>query len=337
MPTLNGHGLGRKEPSADPRDHLYGLSRETMPRLPSAVDLRAKLPPVFDQGNTSCCGAEMGAAMMAFLCAGASRATYSALALYYETRKLENDVDQDAGVETRDIFKVLQKTGAIPDAAWPFSPGKIMSAPPANAPHIKIGSYARLVGASDMLSCLAAGFPFGFGIMLSESFDGDAVDKSGIYARPDLKKEAIVGGHDMLCVGYDANFKATPFFKESGLAPELVDDTMLLVRNSWGPSWSKKFRGHVWIPLSYVVNPTTGGDAWTARMDQAMKAGSPVPQVAAKPHPTSAQYSAAQRVAFSSVRAALDKTSYGSWVSDSTLRPISDSAAIAIADAVVGS
>ena len=157
--------------------------------------------------------------------------------------------------------------------------------------------------------------------------EGQTVAQTGILPIPDLSREQIVGGHDVLVVGYDRTFKHTPFFEASGIEANKVDDIMLLVRNSWGKSWSPRFRGHFWLPLSYAVNPSTGGDAWTGRKETTMK--SAAPPIARKPDPTPAQLNAA----FAACRAAINASGYGGWVSDDVLRPISNAVATAVVKA----
>jgi len=338
MPTLNGHGLGRKfTPDIDGRDRTYAAAH-AVSDLPSFVDLRKHLPPVFDQGETNSCGAQSGAALMQFLFPDVAGG-FSRNQLYWSVREIEGDLDKDNGVDTRNVLKAMQKIGVAPEPVWPFDVHDILKAPPASvfaeAGNYKIASYERLVGATDYLNCLASGLPFILGFMVPESLDGDAVAKSGILPIPDLSKESIVGGHDALCVGYDRAFKSTPFFKASGIDPAKVSDTALLIRNSWGSKWSPNFRGHFWLPLSYATNPTTGGDAWVAKRTVQMGAAAPVAPVAPvaalvappAPHaPTKHQLD----VAFVAARAALDKTGYGGWVSDAKLRPVSDEIATAV-------
>lgn len=327
--TALQHGLGRKNDSADSRDVRYSATREaaSIGSIPAYVDLRHDLPPVYDQGLTNSCGAQAGAALMAHLFPEVDGG-FSRSQIYYSVRALEGDIDQDDGVETRDVMKVLKDVGAAPEGAWPFLEKDILKPAPDDviktAASYRIGSYARLNGANDFLRCLASGHPFVMGFMVPQSLDEDDLDRSGIMPNPDFAKDPIIGGHDVLVVGYDTTFKFAPFFKNSGIDPALVDDTMLLVRNSWGPGWSRKFRGHFWMPISYAVNRSTGGDAWTGRRDTALKAV-PAP-VQAVPEPTSGQMDAA----FAAARGALDQTSYGSWVSDDKLRPVSDEIARAV-------
>jgi len=333
-PLLNGHGLGRRPDAADPRDYRFAAPR-TAPTLPASVDLRAHLPGVWDQGETNACGAFSAAALMQFLFPEVAQG-FSRNQIYYAVRELEGDLDKDDGVQTRSIFKVLEKTGAAPENVWPSDAADLFKAPPASVAQVavnyRVDSYERLVGTADYLGCLAAGLPFVMGFLVPESLDSNIVDRTGILPIPDLSAESIVGGHDVLVVGYDQNFKDAPFFKTSAIDPKYVDDTMLLVRNSWGPKWSPKFRGHFWMPLSYATNPTTGGDAWSAKRAGApvaavkMAAPEPVPAAAPPAHATPAQLDAA----FATARKALDGTGYGGWVKDATLRPISDEIANAV-------
>lgn len=339
MPVLNGHGLGRRPDAADPRDRMYAAPRG-FPALPASVDLRAKLPPVWDQGSTNACGAYAAAALMQYLFPAVTQG-FSRNQIYWLVRKFEGDLDKDDGIQTRSLFKVLQEVGAAPEDMWPSdlkdmftepSPGAMVS-----AGNFRISSYERLVGAGDYLGCLASGYPFVMGFLVPESLDSNTVERTGILPRPDLQgDDTIVGGHDVLVVGYASNFKDEPIFKKSAIDPKLIDDTMLLVRNSWGPSWSPNFRGHFWMPLSYATNPTTGGDAWSAKragmevIVQPPIAPAPETIVVPKPtHPTAEQYSAA----FAAARVAIDATGYGGWVNDAKLKPVSDGIANAVVKA----
>lgn len=337
MVNLNGHGLGRKPDSADARDRKFAAPR-VLPTLPAFMDLRSHLPPVYDQGETNSCGAQSAAALMTFLFPEV-KGGFSRDQIYWSVRVIEGDTDKDDGIETRNVMKVLEKVGAAPEAEWPFEPKNLFAEPPASvfndASKYRIASYERLVGATDYLSCLASGLPFVLGFMVPESLDGDDVNRTGILPIPDLKKESIVGGHDVLVVGYDRTFKRTPFFEASGIPVSQVDNTMLLIRNSWGPKWSPKFRGHFWMPLSYATNPTTGGDAWAAKRSASVHVGAAAPDHAFPMTPVPAPRPASPtphqlEVAFQAARKALDETGYGGWVSDAKLRPVSDEIATAV-------
>lgn len=271
--TPSGRKMGRRPDTPDKRDQMFASAHPSATRvqLPPSVDLRSKLGlPCWDQGDESSCGAHMGSAFISYLfpelraAGGASRHQ-----IYWGVRQLEGTGDEDAGVETRDVFKVMTKTGAGPETLWPYNETTFVPPPPATvlqeAAKYRLSRYSRLTSASNYLQCLATGFPFGLGVLLHESFDDEQTSRTGIMRAPQGKKDKVVGGHDVLCEGYILNFKSDPLFKVSGVAPEQVSDEMLIIRNSWGPTWSPHYRGHFLMPLQYAMDTIDGNDAWTGR------------------------------------------------------------------------
>lgn len=260
--------LVHKPDRPDPRDYRYFPQHMSVAdaSYPRSADLRSQLPAAFDQGEEGSCGANAASGMMCFLTK--SQQGYSRQQIYYSTRVIENDIANDDGVETRDLFKVLQKTGAALESVWPYTPTNLFTPPPSavmvDAQANKTGAYARLTTNDDFTCCLAEGFPFIIGFMVYSSLMSDAVEKSGVMPIPNVTAEKLLGGHDVLVVGYDQDFTSSPAFKQSGLDPSQVGDSALLIRNSWGTDWG--IQGHFWMPMSYASNPSTGGDAWTARL-----------------------------------------------------------------------
>jgi C1A family cysteine protease len=83
---------------------------------------------------------------------------------------------------------------------------------------------------------------------VAESFESDQVAKTGIYnPQPG---ESIVGGHQVLAVGYDIGAVST--LRPAECAPAL------LIQNSWGPDWG--LSGFFWMPLPIVDDATS--DLW---------------------------------------------------------------------------
>lgn len=230
-------GFGWKPDKPDPRDFIY-LPRAT--HRPQSVDLRPHFPPCWDQGQLGSCTAFALTGAVAFLHGFVG----SQLWLYYKERVLEHSTSQDAGAAIRDGIKVLAHYGLPPEAAWPYDPAKFAKRPPTSsykaAKKELISEYQRLNGLNDYLDCLASGSPFVIGITVYESFEGDAVAKSGDVPMP-KPSEQDLGGHAICVVGYDGS--------------------RFIVRNSWGTDWGKS--GYFTLPYDYLANADLASDAWT--------------------------------------------------------------------------
>ena len=174
-----------------------------------------------------------------------------ALQLYYDERVIEGDVSQDDGAQIRDGVKVLNQTGVGPEADWPYVEAKFAHKPPAKelkeAAQHKVTTYERLTTRAGFRQCLAAGFPFVIGFTAYESFESDAVAKSGVVPMPG-KPEQVVGGHAVCVIGYDVNAPGGDSY---------------FVRNSWGADWG--LGGDFWMPAAYFENDNLADDAWTLR------------------------------------------------------------------------
>src|SRR5262249_42066954 len=144
----------------------------------------------------------------------------SRLFIYYNERVIEGTVDEDAGAMIRDGIKSVAKQGAPHERLWPYTIAKFQTKPPraayTDAAKHPAGLYQRLTQTPLQLNgCLASGCPFVFGFSVYESFESDAVARSGRVEMP-KPKEALVGGHAVMAVGYDD------------------PSERFIVRNSWG-------------------------------------------------------------------------------------------------------
>jgi C1A family cysteine protease len=219
-------------------------------RLPTSVDLRSSgfMPPVYDQGELGSCTANALAAAVAYERRKNKLPPMdhpSRLFIYYNERQLEGTVTEDSGAFIRDGVKSLHKWGVCNESSWPYDVARFTEQPTAQdyqeAAQQSISSYHRILTEGGRLHCLASGRPFVFGFMVYESFESDAVAHSGIVPMP-KKGERCIGGHAVLCIGYDQLSRT------------------YIVRNSWGPSWGQN--GYFDMPFDYLSKPGLADDFW---------------------------------------------------------------------------
>jgi C1A family cysteine protease len=235
----------------DRRDHMYAL-RNLGQQLPAKVDLHMHCPPVYDQGDLGSCTANALAGALDFERKRQDMAFMnpSRLFIYYNERVIEDSVAQDSGAQLRDGMKSVASQGACTEKLWPYVAGEFAVKPPAacytdGAQHTAL-QYSRVPqDVTHLKTCLASGFPFVYGFTVYESFESDAVTKTGKVPMPG-QDEQVLGGHAVLAVGYsDASQR-------------------FLVRNSWGPDWG--INGYFTIPYAYLTDPNLADDFWTIRL-----------------------------------------------------------------------
>jgi len=239
----------------DRRDRLFAARPKARAALPKSVDLRPVCSPVEDQGQLGSCTANALAGALEYLERkdAVSFQDVSRLFIYYNERVVEHTVSDDSGAMLRDGIKTLAKLGVCPETLWPYVIARFAAKPSpacfAAAGKHQITSYARLETTDDMRTCLAAGFPFVFGFTVYESFESQAVARSGIVPLPKLGESAL-GGHAVVGVGYDDAKKR------------------FLCRNSWGPHWG--LGGYFWMPYGYLGDRRLSDDFWTIRRAEAL-------------------------------------------------------------------
>ena len=102
---------------------------------PSVVDLRPKMPPIFNQGQLGSCTANALCAIFAY---DDPSLIGSRLFLYYNERKMENTVLSDAGACLSDGVEALHTYGICREETWPYSDGDAFKHEPAE--HCYAGS-----------------------------------------------------------------------------------------------------------------------------------------------------------------------------------------------------
>lgn len=232
----------------DHRDLMFSLPKK-MKRLPAKVDLRTDELPVFDQGSLGSCTANAVSTAFAFsVLKQKEEALYtpSRLFIYYNTRLMEGNVENDSGATLRNTVKAMNKVGACGEEVWPYVITKFTNKPGDNCYKIakdnKAIKYERLSRSLyDFKSCLASGFPFVGGFAVYESFESREVAKTGMMVMPG-KDEKFYGGHAILVMGYDDSMQC------------------FIVRNSWGSKWGDK--GYFYMPYDYLLNRQLSDDFW---------------------------------------------------------------------------
>lgn len=217
---------------------------------PEKVDMRKECPPIYDQGSLGSCttNALCGAYHFDELKQGISEAFLpSRLFLYYNERDMEGTVSSDSGASLRDGCKSLARQGVCSESEWPYDVDQFAVEPPLScyrdASSHRCKKYHRLSqDINNLEGCLAAGYPFVFGIMVYESFESPMVMKTGIVPLPNPEREELLGGHAIMAVGYDR--------KEQNF----------ICRNSWGASWGMD--GYCTIPYQYVLDRSLASDFW---------------------------------------------------------------------------
>lgn len=250
---------GWKPDADDQRDKLYkapkvGLLEKAKnfftKNKVTGVDLRSKMPPVYDQGQLGSCTANaIGAAFEYELMRQNQNFMPSRLFIYYNERVLEHTVTQDAGAQIRDGIKTVVKQGVCSESQWPYDIKKFAKKPTIgcynSAKKFEVVSYLSVPqDLNSMLACLNEGFPIIVGFTVYESFESDTVAQTGVLNMP-TASEQVLGGHAVLVVGYDTPSKR------------------FIVRNSWGPNWGQA--GYFTMPFAYLTNPDLANDFWTIR------------------------------------------------------------------------
>lgn len=252
--------LGWRPDPPDPRDHVFSAPGGVIEALPEYVDLTPDFAP-YSQGRIGSCTANALAAAVQFDREKAGLLPPfipSRLFIYYNERDVEGSVASDSGAYLRDGIKTLAALGVCPEESWPyddtpapyeggpFQPDSPPAARPserayADAAPFLISSYQRLnQSLSQLQGCLASGRPFVFGFTVFSGWYNQRPHDPII--RLPGGADRSVGGHAVLCVGYD---NARGMFK---------------IRNSWGSDEGD--HGYFYMPYAYLTSRNLASDFW---------------------------------------------------------------------------
>src|SRR5512133_3060968 len=101
---------------------MYSAPESVLTKLPKKVDLRSKMPKVYDQGQLGSCTANAIGAAFEFgqVKQGLKDFMPSRLFIYYNERAMEGTIDTDSGAMIRDGMKSVAKRGAPKEDTWPY-------------------------------------------------------------------------------------------------------------------------------------------------------------------------------------------------------------------------
>ncbi len=214
--------------------------------LPPSVDLRGKLGPVDQQGNTNAC---VSHAITTALEGSLGVSNQSRLFVYWNARVLAAQQTRDAGCTPRNAIRGIMANGSADETVWPYDISRLLVQPSADvfsaagALKTKIKTYQSVTSLAALKTALAQGLPVAFGMTVPDTFVS-ITKYTGELPLPTSTTKWI-GAHAMVAVGYDDTKGA------------------VLVRNSFGPLWGSQ--GHCWMPYGWFTTMTTGSrvsDAW---------------------------------------------------------------------------
>lgn len=245
------------------RIHPTNLKLLHLPKissLPEFIDLRSICPKVYDQGQLGSCTANALCGVVHFDWINNMTSPMppslnepelmgSRLFLYYNERMLENTIDEDSGALLSDGVKCLVKYGICLESEWEYDISKFKQKPPQscyiNALKHVVLEYSNIMNdITSMKTSLYHHYPFVVGIAVYESFESRNVALTGKVPMP-KKGEQLLGGHAVVCVGYDDSKK------------------VWIMRNSWGNEWGDN--GYFYLPYEYLLDSNLSSDLWNIK------------------------------------------------------------------------
>lgn len=244
-----GRRYGARLSKPDARDLLF-KAQSPLP-LPSKITLRNWLGGVKDQGPEGACTGFAYSGMLEFLFRKYrdSGVTLSPQYVYYREREADGQLNLDEGADMRTGAMVITKWGACLEGDDPYSYSTFKTAPTQamidDGLKYRAGAYHKITDFYSMKTCLASGYCFVLGFQVPMSFEENDTAKTGLLQMP-KPDEQMLGGHAVLCYGYDDSKNA------------------LLIRNSWGYDWG--LEGNFLMPYEFAQNPALVYDCFIAHL-----------------------------------------------------------------------
>ncbi|HBN07535.1 MAG TPA: hypothetical protein DD435_02435 [Cyanobacteria bacterium UBA8530] len=222
-------------------------SYEIQAALPEKIDLRSGCSPITNQGVTNAC---VGFASVDGLAEFVAKKQghpmdFAPRYIWNLSRKQDKSLDQNIGTHIYVATERIDNMGLVAEEAFPFPSDKeqadektlmkfVSEAPPnaliAQAKKNRIiKGWKQIASVHAMKKSLSDGMPVVFAIAV---FDNIAQSNSTGNIPLPTEKSEVLGGHAIVCVGYDNAKK------------------VFIIRNSWGTAWGDK--GYGYLPYEFV-------------------------------------------------------------------------------------
>jgi hypothetical protein len=231
---------------SDPRDkiHITTVSKISALSLTLPTYYFIPIQSIIDQGAIGSCLAN--AIYNAFNIQSDGAVKLSRLSLYLTYRQEDSSsLCSDTGGTIRGSMRAIKDYSITSESNWPYITSNYAKLPPSiafiNTYNTKNFVYTFVPQDLIQLKEIIAlqNLPIVFGITVYESFESNAIAKTGVIPMPNTNTEKILGGHAIILIGYDDK---SQYFK---------------FQNSWG-SWGDNGCGY--IPYNYVMNPDLASD-----------------------------------------------------------------------------
>jgi C1A family cysteine protease len=164
--------------------------------------------------------------------------------MYYEERKTEGTINEDAGAYLKDGCDILVHMGVCTEASWPYDINNFKVQPPdkvlPEAAKYVITKYEKVLGIGNIKTCLASGYVLPAAMEVFAQMESADAAQTGIVRVPS-PRETSMGGHAICIVGYTDTPRGPNYWKGGGY---------ITIRNSWGDKWGD--RGYFRVAYDYV-------------------------------------------------------------------------------------
>lgn len=220
------------------------FDKRPRPRPPSSWSLKEYWPVIYDQGQIGSCTANAFCAMYIFL--RRPQFNPSRLYSYYKARLLlnPNGPITDSGSYIITNYIASTEYGISKEECWPYKTENVNIAPSECGIKIKTNTECYKLPLDNMhtniVEAISKNKPVGLEIFVYNSmFDTDKTGKVPTpnpvnYFDTNDPRDAFIGGHAVVIVGYDDNKK------------------IYTIANSWGEGWADK--GFCYIKYDYITD-----------------------------------------------------------------------------------